>query len=83
MGNSIQSDPCAEKKTCDPNDVDAAKKKQLVGDILAGVGIVSIGVAGYMWLSSSKASSETKPSATLVDFVPVPGGTVGRVRGSF
>lgn len=79
---------------CQQGDVDAAKTKLLVGDILAGVGIVAVGVGVYMILTGSSAPTPAKvgqPARRLraleLKFTPVlspaPGGGVAGLGARF
>ena len=70
------------KPNCDSADVDSIKQKRLFGDIALGVGVVSLGVATYLWLSPSQPEKPTADSAR-VDVQLLPGGALGGVSGRF
>lgn len=73
-------DTCAPY--CDKSDEDPAKRKLLVADIALGVGIVSLGLATYFFVSSSGRESP-KPAALRVDASPVAGGGTFQIAGTF
>ncbi len=68
---------------CDSGDVDSIKSKRLYGDIALGVGVVSLGVATYLWLSPSKADKKPPRDEARVDVQLLPGGAFGGVSGRF
>lgn len=75
-------DTCAP--FCDKSDENPAKRKLLVADIALGVGIVSLGLATYFFVSgASKSEPAPKPSALRVDATPVAGGATFQLMGSF
>lgn len=66
LGLSERSDlrlqPCASTATCSPSDVDSVHTKFLVADISAGVGIVALGVATFLFLTSGpKGDAAARP----------------------
>lgn len=72
-------DTCAPY--CSKDDEKPARNKLLVADISLGVGIVSLGVATVLAITAP--SHEPKKSAVRVDAVPVAGGAVGMLGGTF
>jgi len=76
----LDSSGCAPN--CSASDVNGIKHKRLFGDIALGVGVVSLGVATYLWVAPSK---EKKPPPPLgsVDLHVLPGGAYGAVSGRF
>ncbi|HWL87938.1 MAG TPA: hypothetical protein VNO21_19175, partial [Polyangiaceae bacterium] len=52
--NSLKDTPCGQSKTCSSDQTDPIKTKLLVADIGLGVGLVSLGVATYLFLSRPK-----------------------------
>jgi hypothetical protein len=78
--SDLESSGCSPN--CDSGDVDSIKSKRLYGDIALGVGVVSLGVATYLWLSRSKADKPPRDEAR-VDVQLLPGGAFGGVSGRF
>jgi hypothetical protein len=82
LGSSQQGDL---EKSCSPNcrtsQVDSVKTKYLVADVCLGVGLVSLGVATYLFFStpSGGSHSDKKPEISI-DLVPRPGGEGGVLR---
>lgn len=79
-------DTCAP--ACAESDVSSVRTKLLLADISLGVGVVSLGVATYFFVSSlSSPAGEGKQSGRAprlwVDVAPAAGGGVGIVRGAF
>ncbi len=76
-----------ESSGCSPNcaqdDVDSIKQKRLFGDIALGVGVASIGVATYLWLSSSGKKEKPAQDAAWVDVSVRNRGAFATVRGAF
>ena len=68
---------------CKQSDVDSIKQKRLIGDVLLGVGVVSIGVAGYLYVSHESSKKKTAARAPHFDVAPLPGGGYATVRGRF
>lgn len=50
-------DGCGATRTCDQADIDSARTTILVGDVLGGVGLVSIGVGTFLLLDGSAEPS--------------------------
>lgn len=71
------------KGTCADSVLDAPKRKLLLADIALGVGIVSFGVATYLFLTAPPSAKGPEKAAVRVDAVPVAGGMVGFVGGRF
>ena len=71
-------DTCAPY--CNKADEKPAKTKLLLADISLGVGIVSVGIATVLFVT---APTEPKKTGLRVDAVPVAGGAVGVLGGSF
>jgi hypothetical protein len=49
--SALHNSPCAANKTCDPSDVDRARRELVAADILTVVAIASIGAATWLWLA--------------------------------
>lgn len=73
-------DTCAPY--CSKDDEKPARNRLLIADIALGVGIVSLGVATVLVLTAPSAPKADK-AALRVDAVPVAGGAVGLLGGSF
>jgi hypothetical protein len=84
-GNKEKNDlACADTKTCTDDDLDPVKKKYLFADISLGVGVVSLGVATYLLLSSPKKEAPPPEAARVkLDLAPTPRGGFASVSGSF
>ena len=76
---------CGAMHACAQSDVDAARTKLVVGDVVAGIGLAAIGVGVYVIVSASRAPAEVNVlgRAARLDFVPLPGGGFANVGGSF
>jgi hypothetical protein len=79
---------CAKDKTCTDSQIDPIKKKYLYADISLGIGIVSLGVATYLFLSSpSKKEAPAEAKRTRPNFqfdlAPARGGGFASVSGAF
>lgn len=66
---------------CNPSDVDAIKRKRLFGDIAFGAGVVSLGIATYLWFNPPKR--ERSSPVAGVDMRVLRGGAYGSVSGRF
>ncbi len=68
---------------CSPASLDHIRKLYLVADISLGVGVVALGAA--TWVALSSGSSKEKPTETayVVDVKPTPSGAFATVSGSF
>jgi hypothetical protein len=78
--SDLRAQPCAQTSTCSASDVDAIRTKFLIADVSLGVGIVSAGVAAYLFLASGK---KTEPAPAAVDVRPLPGGALASVGARF
>jgi hypothetical protein len=82
-GELNDMDAC--KPNCPQSDADHASKTRLFALISGGVGVVSLGVATYLFLAppgAAKANVETS-RAPRVDVLPLEGGALGMLRGQF
>jgi len=84
LGNSQQGDL---ERTCSPNcqasQVDSVKSKYLLADVSLGVGLVSLGVATYWWISRRGKEDSEQRTATSIDLVPRAVGGVLRVSTTY
>lgn len=82
---SAESDLDASKcaPNCNSADVDSIKHKRLFGDIALGVGVVSLGVATYLWIAPSKEKKRPPPLGAVDFHVLRGGGAYGSVSGRF
>ena len=62
---------CARTQSCSRSDVDSAKSPLLIGDVAAGIGVVAIGAAVVILLTSRGSAP---PRAAHLDVKPVSGG---------
>ncbi len=71
------------QSTCSPNcsksDTDAIKRKYLYGDILLGVGVVSLGVATVLFLSRPEKAAAVR-GGVHVDVTPTVGGAAASAK---
>lgn len=76
---------CGATHACAQSDVDAARTKLVIGDVVAGIGLAAIGVGVYMIVTASRAPAEVSVlgRAARFDVVALPGGGVANVGGSF
>jgi hypothetical protein len=82
-GKSKQNDlmsNCAPN--CAQSDVSTMRTRYLIADISLGVGVVSLGVATWLYLSRAKPTPPPSSSAWL-DVSPAPGGGHLTLRGGF
>jgi hypothetical protein len=63
-------DRCGSPPTCSQSDVDSAHQKLVAGDVLAGVGLVAVGVATVLLLMAPRtpASTARTPPRAMVSF---------------
>lgn len=78
--NNLDSSGCAPN--CSSSKVDDIKHKRLFGDIALGVGVVSLGVATYLWVAPHKEKKRPPPLGSI-DLHMLPGGAYGAVSGRF
>ena len=71
------------KPTCRDDEVSSIRTKLIVADISLGVGVVALGVATYLFISSRSEPKSTSSARVSVDLGPTPGGAVGALRGNF
>ena len=55
---------CAPTHACSDSDVSRARSKLIVGDVLAGVGLLAVGAAVWFWLR--RDDSPSPPRAAFV-----------------
>ncbi|MBI5532328.1 MAG: hypothetical protein HY898_06420 [Deltaproteobacteria bacterium] len=67
---------------CAQGDVDTMRTRYLIADISLGVGVVSLGVATWLYLSHTKKANPPA-SAAWIDVSPAPGGGQLMLRGGF
>ncbi len=83
---SLRDSPCAATSTCSTAETDSVKKRYLIGDVLLGVGVASIGAAIVVYFVQPRT---TRPEAAAglpfrsLDLQPVTGGGVATVGGAF
>ena len=69
---------------CDQDKVDEVKSKYLLADISLGVGVVSLGVATYLFINPPTSSDASSEQARMTfDVAPTSGGGYASVRGRF
>jgi len=73
----LKSQPCATTSTCPQGDVDRINTKLVIADVTAGVGLVAMGIATYLFLTRS--SSDTRSTRGGVFVAVGVGGTGGSV----
>jgi hypothetical protein len=87
FGISGSTDASNLRSTCAPHCSDSSvsdvKRKLLIADISLGVGVVSLGVAGALLLFGGHHEETEHPAPVSLDVVPVAGGQVATLRGSF
>jgi hypothetical protein len=88
FGLTGASDASNLRNTCAPRCSDASvssvRQKLLIADISLGAGVVSLGVAGVLLLTSRHHAEPPPHEARLsFDVAPVAGGQIAYVRGSF
>jgi hypothetical protein len=88
FGLTGQSDASTLRSSCAPHCSDSSvsnvRTKLLVADVSLGLGLVSLGVAGYLLLSSGHHDDAPAQSARVsLDVTPVAGGQVAVVSGRF
>lgn len=66
---------------CSQSDVDSASMTRTLALVSGGVGVVSLGVATYLFVR--KPDTESSAPSSSVDVIAVPGGWMGGVRGRF
>lgn len=76
-----------EMDACKPNcaqaDADDASFTRTMAFVSAGIGVVSLGVATYLFVSSSGQETAEVSSVPRIDLMPVRGGAVGSFGGRF
>jgi len=84
LGNSQAGDlerTCAPN--CQPGQVDSVKTKYHLADVSLGVGLVSVGVATYLWVRTHGREVSERKTTTALDFLPRSAGGVLRVSTSY
>jgi hypothetical protein len=82
--SSLYAQPCAKTATCNPDDVTSVRTKFTVADIALGVGLVSAGLATYLYFTRGSASAKGDDSHTArFDVAPTVGGAAATWRLSF
>ncbi len=87
FGVSGSSDASSLRSTCAPKCSDSSvsdvRRKLLLADISLGVGVVSLGVAGYLLLTAGHHEEPPPAASVSIDFTPVSGGQVATISGRF
>jgi hypothetical protein len=52
---SLESNPCAASRTCSESDVQSVRTRMIVGDVLAGAGLVALGTAAYLLFTRDRS----------------------------
>lgn len=73
----VKDSGCAPR--CDASEVDAIKTRMIVGDVSLGIGVVALGVAGWLWLSDDDSSNKK----TSVGVMAAPGSAFASLRFHF
>jgi hypothetical protein len=83
--SALQSQPCAQTMTCNASDVDSIRTKFTVADISLGVGLISAGLATYLFFASSGGGHDPPAPGAHVDVAPAPiaGGVGATMTGRF
>jgi hypothetical protein len=68
---------------CSPASLEHIRKLYLVADISLGVGVVALGAATWIALSSGSSKEKPNEAAYVVDVKPTPSGAYATVSGSF
>ena len=69
-------DTCGQTQSCAEADIDDAKTKLIVGDVLLGAGIIAAGVGTYLIISHVMGDEAADDSAVRWIFAPSPDGVV-------
>ncbi len=78
--DTLESDPCAKTKTCSPSGGSSIKPRLFVGDIAGAVGIVSLGIATWLWI---RPLPSTAPATTGISVSARKDGASLVLRGLF
>lgn len=62
--DALESDPCAETRTCAESDVDSVRARYLIADVSLGVGLVALGAATWIF-ATHDGSPATRVGARL------------------
>lgn len=81
-GKSKADDLQSCKPYCDKSEVDATRTKLIVADVSLGVGLVSLGIATYLFLSKPDAAPTTSTGLQL-NIGPTAGGAFAGVSSHF
>jgi hypothetical protein len=68
--------------SCNPSDVSGVRTKLIVGDVALGVGVVSLGLAAWLFFTHRQENPPPAPAAQLV-VKPQPGGGLVGIGGRF
>ena len=71
------------KPYCPKDDVDAAKRDFLIGDIALGLGLASLGTATYFYVTRPSVPEETTAQLPAIDVHGVRGGAMATWQGRF
>ena len=70
--SNLFNSPCGMNHTCDQGQVDSIRNRFVAADVFGVVGLVTAGIAIYLFATS--APSHETPKASRVDVAPLPGG---------
>jgi hypothetical protein len=68
---------------CSPASLEHIRKLYLIADISLGVGVVALGAATWIALSSGSSKEKSSETAYVIDVKPTPSGAFATVSGSF
>jgi hypothetical protein len=82
-GLGKEKDLQACEPRCSQSDVDGLKTRYLMADISAGIGVLGLGLATWMFLSTPSPSTDKAAASARVQANVVPGGGFFGVAGAF
>jgi hypothetical protein len=74
---------CGRTQTCDPLDVDAAKRTLVMADVAGLVGVVGVSSAVALWFLSEPSGPKQPAGGMTYDLALTPGSAMATLRGAF
>jgi hypothetical protein len=81
--STLEAEPCAATRTCNPSDVDAVRSKLVVSDVLIGAAAVGAVTSIALYFVMRPHDDRTVPASARIGVGPIPAGAQATFQASF